>query len=153
MDIAGAQHALSLDSVAAPNQKHWTIASPLATHWRAATCEEVGCLDHNNGWRIRIDTLPAEMQHAAKTSGRHWSECVIDVDPDTGERYDPPAVYFVFEAGQPCFRASTHQVPVGRPELYLVGNRGEVRTYDRSDQWADDCATETDKIVNIIGRG
>ena len=153
MDIAGAQHALSLDSVRAPNEKHWTISTPLATHWKPATCEQVGCIKYRTGWRVRMDTLPAGDQHAVKTSGRHWSECVIDVDPDTGEHYDPPAVYFIFEGGQPCFKASQHKLPVGRPELYLVGNRGAVQRYDRSDQWVDDCATETDKIVTIIERG
>lgn len=134
-------------------QMHWTIDTPLATHWRKASCEEIGCIDHHNGWRIRMDTLAAEMQHAVKTSGRHWSECVIDVDPDTGEKYDPPAVYFVFEAGQACFKASQHKMPLGRPELYVVRDRGSARRYDRGDQWADDCATHTNKIVSIIERG
>lgn len=143
MDIAATQHAVSLGSVAAPDQKHWTIASPRATHWRDATCAEIGCLDYQHGWRVRVDALAEEDLHAMRVSGRRYT--VLDVA--AGE------TWWVFEPGQSCFRASTHQVPVGRPELYLVGDRGSVRTYDRSDQWVDDCATETDKIVDKIKEG
>lgn len=153
MDTAAAQHEVAVESTGAPHQKHWTIASPLATHWRPATCAEIGCIPYHTGWRIRMDTLPAGDQHAVKTSGRHYSETIVDEDPDTGEKYNPPAVWFVFEAGQPCFKASAHRLPVGRPELYLVGDRGSVHRYDRDDQWTDDCAEETTRIVDRIKEG
>jgi hypothetical protein len=133
--------------------KTYSIKSPPATHWRSATCEEVGCIPFHTGWRLRIDVLSEADQHAVKGSGRHYSECVIDVDPDSGEVYTPPAVFYIFEAGQPCFKASTHRAPTGRPELYVVRERGEVRRYDRGDQWADDCATHTTKIVDKIKEG
>lgn len=130
-------------------RKIFSIAAPR----RPATCEEVGCLDHHNGFRIRMDVLSEADQYAVKHSGRHYSECVIDEDPDTGEKYDPPAVYFVFEAGQPCFRASKHDLPAWQRELFVVRDRGSVHRYDRGDQWADDCATHTDKILTVIQRG
>jgi hypothetical protein len=153
LDIATAHRDLARTSVEAPGQRHWTITSPLATHWKPATCEQVGCIQFHTGWRIRMDTLPEADQHFVRSSGRQWSECVLDVDPDTGETYNPPAVFYVFEAGQPCFKASQHRLPVGRPELYLVGDRGQVRQYDRDDQWVEDCAEHTTKIVDKIKEG
>lgn len=139
MDVAGAHLAVAETSVAAPNQQHWTITNDL----RPATCPEVGCLDHHHGWRVRVDALSERDLHAMRVSGRRYR--VLDVAE--GE------TWWVFEAGQPCFRASRHQVPVGRPELYLVGDRGSVRRYDRADQWVDDCATHTEKIVDRIKEG
>lgn len=131
--------------MAAPmdHRLHWQVASPLATHWRKASCAEVRCIDFEHGWRIRVDALSEKDLHAMRVSGRHWT--VLDAGP--GE------TWWVFEAGQPCFRASTHRAPVGRPELYVVRDRGEVKRYDRSDQWADDCATHTTKIVDKIMEG
>lgn len=124
-------------------QLHWQIAAPAPTHWRSATCEEIGCLDYHHGWRIQVDALKSSDLDAMRQSGRHWT--VLDV---AGDEH-----WWMFAAGQPCFKASEHKVPVGRPELYVVRDRGDVRRYDRGDQWADDCATHTTKIVDKIKEG
>lgn len=124
-------------------QMHWTIDSPIATHWRRATCEEVDCAKHRTGYRIRVDALAEADLDAIRQSNRPFT--VLDVAE--GE------TYWVFPPGTPCFEASLHQVPVGRPELYVVRDRGEVRRYDRADQWAEDCATHTTKIVDKIKEG
>lgn len=124
-------------------QMHWTIQSPIATHWRSASCAEVGCLDYHHGWRIRVDALPEADLHAMRVSGRRYE--VAEVGP--GE------TYWVFEADQSCFKASTHRAAVGRPELYVVRDRGDVRRYDRGDQWANDLASHTTKIVDKIQEG
>lgn len=120
-------------------QMHWTVQNEM----RQATCAEIGCLAYHQGWRIRVDALDGEDLHAMRVSGRRYR--VVDVAE--GE------TYWVFEPGQPCFKASTHQAPVEKPELYLVRDVGGVRRYDRGDQWADDCATHTTKIVRKIREG
>lgn len=139
MDTAAAHLAVARTSTQQPNQQHWTITNDL----RPATCVEVGCLDYHHGWRVRVDALSEADLHAMRTSGRRYH--VLDV----GEHEH----WWVFEPGQPCFRVSTHQAPVGRPELYLVGDRGTVRRYDRADQWVDDCATHTETIVDKLKEG
>lgn len=121
------------------NRMQWTVHNEM----RPATCAETGCLDYRNGWKIRINALSDPDLHAMRVSGRRYT--VLDVAE--GE------TYWVFEAGQPCFRASTHQAPVDKPELYLVRDRGDVRRYDRGDQFAEDLATHTNKIVSKIMEG
>lgn len=128
----------------------YSVRSPLATHWRKATCAESGCAAHRQGWRVRKETLTAELLHTATHSGRKYT--VLEVGP--GE------TYLVFEAGQSCFAESTHRVPLERPELYLVrggdwrGNpRGEQRTHTRAEHWVEDLHEHTDRINQAVKAG
>lgn len=123
---------------------HWQINAPLATHWRKATCAEIDCPNYLHGWRVRVENCNPQQLHALRTCGRKFQE--LDLGP--GEHW------LVFEAGQRCLRASEHVTPNGRPELFVVqGGRTEPRRYDRADQWTDDCATHTTKIVDKIKEG
>jgi len=126
------------------------IASPIETHWRSATCEESGCEQYANGWRVRVEGLRPEDLHAIRTSGRRFRP----VDVAEGE------TWLVFEPGQPCFKAATHKVPLGRPELFVVRDgdwRGNPtrQSYQHSsaDAWVDHFATHQDKLAETIERG
>lgn len=127
------------------------ISAPLATHWRPATCAQVGCLNYENGWRIRVEGLSAELLHAAKTSGRKFIEQRVAADQ----------TWLVFEAGQPCFQAAQHKLAVGKPELYIVrggdwrGNpRGiPARLHQRPEDWVEDLHEHTDKLANARKEG
>ena len=118
------------------------------THWRKATCAEVGCKSYANGWRTRVEDLDAEQLHLAKNCGRKYTVLSIQ----EGE------TWLLYEAGQPCFAASTHQVRLDKPELFLVRGgdwRGTVGEVQRRtpDDWVDDFATHQDKIARQIERG
>lgn len=136
----------------------YRIAAPLATHWRPATCAEVGCEHYRDGWRVRVEGLSEADLFAARNSGRRWRELQVAA----GE------TWMVFEAGQPCFRAwrkgqpflaQHHKVPNDRGEIYLLqpgdwrayGGRG--RRYDRGDQWRDDFAEHQDRLADRFKRG
>ncbi len=131
--------------------KTFAMLSPIETHMRQATCEEVGCDHYTKGWRVHVEALAPELLHAAKTSGRRYRE----------ERVSEGHTYLVFEAGQACFKAGTHRAPIGRPPLFLVrdgdwrGNpRGtQSRRYDRPDQWVDDFATHQNTLADEIAKG
>lgn len=131
--------------------KTYSITAPLATHFRPATCEEVGCPDHAKGWRVRVEGLSPEFLHAAKTSGRKYAELPVAA----GE------TWLVFEAGQSCFRASLHRAPVGRPELFIVrdgdqrGNpRGtKARLHQRPELWQEDFAEHQQGLADAIQEG
>ncbi|MFI0233161.1 hypothetical protein [Streptomyces sp. NPDC017086] len=131
--------------------KTWSMVSPVETHMRQATCEEVGCDHYTQGWRVHLEALTPDLQHAARTSGRAYTE----------QHAAPGQTYLVFEPGQPCFKAATHRAPIGRPPLFLVrdgdyrGNprRTPTRRYDRPDQWVDDFATHQDKLATEIRKG
>lgn len=87
----------------------YQILSPAKTHFRAATCEEAGCLNYINGWKTVVPTGSDHVETARRSGRRHVET-----------RMPEGLTEFVFEAGQPCFQAHTHRVPVGRPELFVV---------------------------------
>jgi hypothetical protein len=130
--------------------KSYTILAPLATHFRKATCEEVGCENHAHGWRLRVEGMQPADLYTAKTCGRRYDE----VQVAAGE------TYLVFQAGQPCFAASQHKVRVERPELYVVSGgdwranpSGERFQHSGSADWVDDFAENQDTIATRIARG
>lgn len=118
------------------------VAMPLATHWEAATCEEVDCIHYLNGW---VTLLPADSDliPTLKRSGRSFTE----------ERGADGLVKFTFKAGQTCFRSSQHKQQSGRPALYIHGNRetGQSRVVQQS-EWHER-AVETQETLKVIREG
>lgn len=86
------------------------VFAPVGTHWRKATCEEVGCLAHHNGWSLDTTGVPADLVELAKRSGRRYA---ATRDEETG------AEVLHFEAGQPCFKASEHRMRLDREEIFI----------------------------------
>ncbi len=135
-----------------PTQAYKTFAvrSPLSTHHRRATCAEVDCPDYLNGWQLRVEGLPDDLLFVARNSGRKYQELNVA----QGE------TYLIFEAGQPCFRESTHTVSLERPEFFFAG-RGDWRRfshrraqqYDKPEQFVDDFATHLDTLKREIEKG
>jgi hypothetical protein len=131
--------------------KSYIIAQPLATHWRKASCEEISCPDYLHGWKVRVEGLPANLLHAARTSGRRYRELPVA----EGE------TWLVFEAGQACFRASEHRTRIGRPPLFVVrdgdtrGNprRTKARLHQRAESWRDDFAEHQQTLADAQRRG
>ncbi len=129
--------------------KSYSISAPLATHWRPATCAEVACPDYLHGWRIRKEHLDAQLLHAATRSGRRYRE----VSFAAGE------TWLVYEAGQVCFKASQHRLPLERPELYLVrdgdwrGNpTGSVQRLTAA-SWTDDFGEHQERLADRFKQG
>lgn len=126
------------------------IAVPLETHWRDAECAEIQCGHYLNGWAVHVEALTPDLVHAARTSGRRYRE----------EHLGEAQTWLVFEAGQPCFKASEHRIRTGRPELYSQrdgdwrGNpTGWERNHARPGDWLDAFANHQDRLVTRIGRG
>lgn len=88
--------------------KTYSIAAPVQTHFRDATCDEVGCQAFLNGWRTRPRTAD-EADYVRTLAGRQFQflEVVEDGEP-----------VFYFEAGQQCFKP--HKVRLDREELFAV---------------------------------
>lgn len=134
------------------NYKTYAVVAPISTHFRPATCEEMGCPAYLNGWRVRVEGLAPDLVHAARNSGRKYVEQSIG----EGE------TWLVFAPGQPCFRASDHRTRVmDRPPLYVVrdgdhrGNpRGtKARLHHSPDNWLDDFATHQQSLADEIAKG
>lgn len=126
----------------------YQIAAPRATHHRRATCEEYGCERWRNGWRVRVQALNEAQRHEIIKSRYRFRQSDVDADH----------TYWDFEPGQPCFQASTHTVPVGRPALFVV-RHGDHRysTVERQhvtpEAWRDDFAEHQDRLATIARRG
>jgi len=132
--------------------KTYEIKSPISTHFRPATCAEVACEAHLNGWQSTIDettVLGGQQAHyIRKQSGRGFTE----------HRTETGLTVFTFEAGQRCF--GEHQVRLDRPELYLVtggdwrGNpTGERRIHHNAADWVEDFGEHQLRIADQIERG
>jgi len=94
--------------------KTYAIRSPLATHFRPATCAEVECQAYAKGWKTivdeRIDLGRRQAYYIRKESGRRFFE----------HRGEAGLTCFDFEAGQRCFRSGEHRVSLRRPENFVV---------------------------------
>lgn len=145
-------------AIGAEHMKTYQIVAPVATHWRAATCAEVECEHSQRGWATTV--LPgsddeATLRRAADggiDGHRRWF--TRETQPDGFVRY-------IFAPGQPCFRASTHRVPLERDPLFRVkggdwrGNpRGiSTRTHANGADWVDDFGEHQQGIADHINRG
>lgn len=133
--------------------KTYAIASPVSTHTRPATCAEVECAAHVNGWQSTVDEsteLGRRQAHYVRhDAGRGYRE----------HRAETGLTVFTFPAGQTCF--AEHRVPLDRSALYLVrdgdwrGNprRTPPRVHARASDWVDDFATHQDRLSRLIERG
>jgi hypothetical protein len=117
--------------------------------WVQATCEEIECPDWLHGWRV--DAAALGPQHWADIRAMGYRYELLDIAAGVRQ--------LVFEAGQACFRSSTHQRPTLAEPLYLVkpGHRGAYlgrgRQHTRGIDWVEDFAEHTDKIVTRVARG
>jgi len=135
--------------------KTYAIRQPLATHWRRATCEEVGCEAFLKGWVTRVPAGSPQAEYiASKVHGRRFHETTGHGNLARAERE------FMFAPGQPCFRASEHRLPHGRPPLYVVrggdhrGNpSGERLVHRRPEDWAEDLGEHLDMIKERQEKG
>lgn len=135
--------------------KTYALKQPAATHFRRATCAEVDCDLHLNGWKTEIDESTelgqSQAYYIRNSSGRRYVE-------DRNIR--PGMTVFTFEAGQTCFGSIRHQVSLERPPLYVVrggdwrGNPdGSVRTHANGDDWVDDFANHQQNLADQIEQG
>jgi hypothetical protein len=131
------------------------ISSPIATHYRRATCAEVECGPTVNGWKSLADESTPDGQRRAhyirKQSGRHFSE-----------GREGSLTVFWFPPGQMCFDSGNdqHMVSLERPATFLVrdgdwrGNpSGSRRVHQRPEDWVEDFAENLDQVKTQIERG
>lgn len=128
--------------------KTFQVAAPIQTHFRKATCEEVGCLAHHYGWQTTVDEStdqgPAQAYYIRNQSGRRFKE----------EKTEAGLTCFTFEPGQTCFDSDQHVTSLERPYLFVVrdgdwrGNPRHTRPYRHAngDDWCDNFANHLDRL-------
>lgn len=132
--------------------KTYQISSPVRTHYRDATCQEVECAAYAHGWMTNIDVaMPLgrdQANYIRLRSGRAF------ISSEVGT-----LVSFTFAPGQRCFAA--HKVSLDRPEFYVVrdgdwrGNprRTEPRIHSGAAAWVDDFATHQQALADEVQKG
>ena len=120
-----------------PNHmRTYQIIAPVPTHFRKATCAEIQCRAHVNGWRTIVGADSPQAQYIRAQSGRRFTERALE-----GSMTE-----FTFEAGQACFASDTHKVPLERDPFFRVRENGLTRTHTRPDLWTEDMAEHLDRI-------
>ena len=126
------------------NKKVYSIASPLDTHTRPATCTEVGCQAQENGWIVPVDESSDLGQRQAFYIRNHSGRAHT-------ESREGPSTVFQFPPGQQCFINGGHRVSLERPEFYVVRDRGQAFQHSGPDPWLDDCSTHLDYLRKVRG--
>jgi hypothetical protein len=135
--------------------KTYTMAAPLASHWRRATCEEYECDGFLNGFVLTVD-VSSDLGRKQYHFVTHDKERRYSM-----QRVSQHLIKFVYGPGNQCFKRGDHRVPLDRPPFYLVsggdwrGNpRGTKRTiHRRPEDWVDDFANHQIGISDAIKRG
>ena len=127
------------------------FTSPVSTHRRPATCDEVECPQQANGWKMFIDLgtdLGQKQGHYIKyESGRKY----------VATKQADGTFELVFEPGQKCF--AQHTVSLEREANYLVRSGdhrtpgSKARRHVRAEDWIDEFATNQDRLKDIIEKG
>lgn len=138
------------------------ILAPVATHWRPATCEEVGCDRYINGFEVHVDESDLQplggaerAEYIRNGSGRKYSEW----------RTQAGITIFRFPPGQKPFgdEHDQHRVRLDRPELFVVSEvnphsgRREFTRHDGAQDgavnWVDQFANHQDKLAAKAAEG
>ena len=134
-----------------PAQAYQTfqIYSPIETHFRKATCEEIGCNEYLNGWALQIEQLSEEDYYLATHAGKRYRKA----------NFGPGINFLMFESGQPCFDAASHKIKIERPEYFFNG-RGDRRMFTRhgaqqmrANDWMDKLMTDVDRLLTEKAKG
>jgi hypothetical protein len=131
--------------------KGYEIQAPHSRVFRErASCEQVDCEQWRNGWMVRADLLDAAAWAEIRAKGYAW------------KRFDVSATerYVAFEAGQPCFAASTHTRLIRDP-LFMEhrgarwGGRAPQSGYrhSRPEHWVESFQEHSDKLAAEEARG
>lgn len=125
---------------------------PAETHWRVATCEEVNCQAFAQGWITRVPwgSPQADLITSGHT-GRSYQETT---GVNTADRE------FMFAAGQACFAATKHRLPLDKPGLFVVrdgdwrGNpTGRRRVHANAVDWRDDMGEHLGRLQDQRDKG
>jgi len=125
-------------------KKTYEIARPLDTHFRSASCEEIGCETQESGFIVRIDeAIPFGQKQAyyiRHHSGRPYTE-----------HHENGLTEFVFPPGTECF--NSHNVPDREPAFIVKGGdwrgnpRGDYRVHDTPDHWVEDFSEHQNRLA------
>lgn len=144
--------------------KTYAVDTPLATHFRLATCEEVDCPNFLNGWAVAItpDDNGQKFDQIIQHCGKSWRKLTVDEAEaaQPGTSFAGAVYVYLFAPGQPCFYEGTnrHVLPVGRPDIFSVrggdwrGTTSERRVL-RPQDWQESFGEHQDNLAEKFKQG
>lgn len=133
--------------------KTYELSAPTNTHRRKASCQEIECEAHLQGWTTTVD-VSTELGARQANYIRLHSKRSFTVEEKPGTTL----VSFHFYPGQECF--AQHTLPLFRPPILSVrggdwrGNpTGQVMQHSRPEDWIDDCQNTLDAVRDVAERG
>lgn len=137
----------------AENFQTFQVTSPISTHTRPATCEEVGCVHYLRGWRMKID-LGTDLGRKQGYYVKHHSGRSYKIIGQADG-----LVELEFAANQPCFKE--HRTRTDRPEIYRVkggDHRGNplgtvTRVHKKPEYWVEEFAEHQDRLKTQLDKG
>jgi len=107
---------------------HWRATRPKNSHWREASCLEVGCAQYIGGWQTVLPCTDIANIEYIRRSGMRCKE-----------ELDDQLIRFIFEPGQECFkgRGGGHRTPLERDPI-LSRNRQTMEPMEWLDRMNDD---------------
>ena len=115
-------------------QNDYEVATPHATHRRAASCKEVECIGWLEGWRILVDTTIqlGKDQRDYFVSGRSKRR-FTQLSMPNGK------ILFTFDAEQTCFRqerdAHIHSISLDRSPNMRINGGGLITVTEFTDTY------------------
>jgi hypothetical protein len=133
------------------------LSAPQATHYRLATCREVGCANYANGWISGFDVTDSDQARACRIV-REQSGRLFTVQEIIGASGRVERVLLTFGPGQECFLP--HRVALEREPIYYSrdgdfrGNpTGRKIVFGDSTSFVDDFGEHQEKIKTLVERG
>lgn len=133
------------------------LSAPQATHYRPATCREVGCPNYVNGWMSGFDVTDPEQARACRIVREH-SGRLFTVKEITGRGGVVTNVVLTFGPGQECFLP--HRVALEREPVYYLRDgdwranpTGRKIVFSSSVSFVDDFGEHQEKIKTLVERG
>ena len=121
----------------------WRAELTGTDHYAPATCEQVGCTHHRDGWTTVVDLGTARGQQVdwwiRRQSGRVFTEAALP-----GGR-----VRFSFPAGQRCFEAGRHRRATERPPLLSR----DGRPFNRAADWVEAFGEHQQMLADAVAAG
>jgi hypothetical protein len=120
--------------------KIYRTTSPITDKWHVLSCQEADCKNYQNGWKVRVDGLPAGLLQQVTNSGRVFQRVQISADE----------TWLIFKSEQQCFEK--HLSP-NRPAYYYSKDRNGVRTHTKAEFWIEEHQENLDAIRDRLEKG
>lgn len=143
-----------------PGYRQFHILAPVATHWRPATCAEVECAKHVNGFELTFDESD-DRPGGGREAAAYFRSKYRGLAGFTEWRRPDQATVFRLPPGlkPPGFEHDEHRIRIERPEAFVESDTttGRIlRVHDGAEDgavnWVEDFATNQELVVRQLDR-